>query len=94
MINNKKKERDAIIKELSVSYNHSIKDISKILKDKSFKIDPRILESQMRYFRWDAIMESMEQGGYMINEKSVNLMNNYLDKYPDCYRTLAVKGLF
>ena len=79
------KERDAIIKELSVSYNHSIKDISKILKDKGFKINARILKSQIRYFRWEAIIESITIGGlYKPSEKTIILIYNYLNNYPDC----------
>ena len=91
MVNNKEKERDAIIKELSTNYNYNYKDISKILKDKGFKMNILTLASQIRYFRWNAIIESER---YKSNEETFNLMNKYFKAYPDCYRTLAVKNLF
>ena len=91
MINNKEKERDAIIKKLSTNYNYNYKDISKILKDKGFKMNILTLASQIRYFRWNAIIESER---YKSNEETLNLMDKYFKAYPDCYRTLAAKNLF
>ena len=88
------KEKEAIIKELSVSYKYSNKDISKILKDKKFKIDNRILPSQIKNFRWNAIIESIENNACKPNEKTINLMDSYFKTYPDCWRTLAVKNSF
>ena len=93
-MNYKEEERDAIIKELSVSYNYSNEDIFKILKDKGFKINIHILVSRIKYFRWNAIFESLENGGWVINEKSIILIDNYLNNYPDCWRTLAVKNSY
>ena len=90
----KEKERDAIIKELSISYNYNNKDISKILNNKGFKINIRTLASQIKYFRWKAIIESIDNAGYKLNEKTINLMDNYFNTYPDCWRTLAVKNSF
>ena len=78
------KERDTIIKELSTNYTYSTKDIFKILKDKGFKINNYILASQIKYFRGNAIIESLECGGFKINEKSITLMDNYLNEYSDC----------
>jgi len=93
-MNYKEKKREAIIKKLSVSYIHSDKDIYRILKDKGFKINVRTLASQIRYYRWNAIIESLECGEYKINEKAIILMDNYLNYYPDCRRSLAVKNSF
>ena len=92
MNNNKETEREALIKELSTNYNYSNKDISQILKDKGFKMNIRLLASQIKYFRWNAIIESLEQDGFKINEKSINLIDNYLNEYPNCWRTLAVRN--
>ena len=92
-------ERDTFIKELSVSYNYNIKDISKILKDKGFKINIRTLASQIKYFRWVAIIESIENDNIendkcKVNETTIKLIDNYFNEYPDCWRTLAVKNSF
>ncbi|NKQ38522.1 MAG: hypothetical protein HF967_03445 [Methanosarcinales archaeon] len=87
------KERDAIIKELSVNYSYTDKDIFKILKDKGFKIDIRLLASQIKYFRGNAIIKSIENGGWLLNEKTIILMDNYLNKYPDWCKTLTLKEL-
>ena len=91
MDNEKQKERDVLIKELSTNYNYDPKDISKILKNKGFKMNILVLASQIRYFRWEAIIESER---YKPNEETLNLMDKYFNKYPDCPRTLAVKNLF
>jgi hypothetical protein len=91
MGNEKQKERDALIKELSSNYNYNPKDIYKILKDKGFKMNIHALASQIRCFRWDAIIESER---YNSNEETLKLMDEYFNKYPDCYRTLSVKNLF
>ena len=91
MDNEKQKERDALIKELSTNYNYNPQDISKILKKKGFKTNILTLASQIRYFRWEAIIESER---HKSNEETLNLMDKYFNKYPDCYRTLAAKNLF
>ena len=93
-MNYKEKEKDAIIKELSISYKYSNNDISKILKDKGFKINIRILVARIRYFRWDAIIDSIENWEYKPNEKTIILINNYINEYPDCWRTLRLKNSF
>ena len=90
----KEKEKDAIIKELSISYKYSNKDISKILNNKGFKINIRTLASQIKYFRWNAIIESIEKDACKPSEKTINLMDSYFNEYPDCRRTLAVKNSF
>ena len=91
---NKEKEKDAIIKKLSINYNYSNTDISKILKDKGFKINIRTLAARIRYFRWDAIIDSIENWEHKPNEKTIILIDNYINTYPNCWRTLRLKNSF
>ena len=90
----KEKEKDAIIKELSISYKYSNNDISKILKNKGFKINIRILVARIKYFRWNAIIDSIENWEHEPNEKTIILIDNYINEYPDCWRSLRLKNSF
>jgi len=54
-------ETKKIIKKLAINYQHTEKDIFKIMQDRGFKIDAQTLDEQITYFRLCAIRESLEE---------------------------------